>query len=74
MTIKELHAVSAGHLSFTLWTNAQTRCREMKLDREDPLIMQAFEDVVIDAIEMSTEDDLTIRIVPKMQLIKKSEV
>lgn len=73
MTIKELNAVCASHIFFTLWTNAQTKDRKMSLDREDPLIMQAFEDVVIDIVEMSNEDDQTLRIIPKMQLIKKGD-
>ena len=69
MTIKELHETSDPALEFYLWTG---KGKEMQLDREDPCIMQAFGDVVIDVIESNLDNGL--RIVPKMQLIKKSEV
>lgn len=69
MTIKELHETSYPALEFYLWTG---KGKEMQLDREDPCIMQAFGDVVIDVIESNLDNGL--RIVPKMQLIKKTEV
>lgn len=46
--------------------------KEIELDREDETIMQSFGDVVIATIESDLENGL--RIIPKMQLIKKSEV
>lgn len=70
MTIKELHKTAYPAIDFYLWTG---KGKETKIDREDPLMIQAFADIVIDVIE--TANDLgALRIVPKMQLIKKSEV
>lgn len=70
MTIKELHKTAYPAINFYLWTG---KGEEMKIDREDPLMIQAFADIVIEVIE--TADDLgSLRIVPKMQLVKKSEV
>ena len=69
MTIKELHDTVYPGVSFSLMTNTGT---EIELDREDETIMQSFGDVVIATIESDLENGL--RIIPKMQLIKKSEV
>lgn len=69
MTIKELHNTVYPGVSFSLMTN---KGKEIELDREDETIMQSFGDVVIATIESDLENGL--RIIPKMQLIKKSEV
>lgn len=69
MTIKELHDTVYPGVSFSLMTN---KGKEIELDREDETIMQSFGDVVIATIESDLENGL--RIIPKMQLIKKSEV
>lgn len=69
MTIKELHDTVYPGVSFSLMTN---KGKEIELDREDETIMQSFGDVVIATIESDLENGL--RIIPKMQLLKKSEV
>ena len=72
MTIKELHEICAPHIYFVIGNELpDSKRREMELDRDNPILMQAFEEVIIKTLEMTCNDENTLRIIPEIQLLKK---
>lgn len=71
MTIKELHKVLYPAINIAIF---KSNGSWIKLDREDPLLMESFGDVVIDVLGLDNEGSIDyITVTPKMQLVREKE-